>query len=169
MEFITFDEAVNSSRPDLIPQVRSEVADVLTRLAVAQERICRSNASDIADTVVCTSQQGRVLTRAVLSEMRERMLQVSARPKPWHMEVYKIPDDTGIRLEAHCWRATPQAGGCETYTSYRLDFLKSRSTGTICYIPGSNEPINGDPREEFETQALKELAKDHELQKWPPF
>jgi len=79
---------------------------------------------------------------------------------PWKMVGY---DRNGV-VTAECYRSSPTR-----YEAYRIDPAESLSTGTVCYTPDSKQPMNGDPREEFETWALKELEKGIRVEKWPPF
>ena len=79
---------------------------------------------------------------------------------PWKMVAH---DRNGV-ITVECYRSSPTR-----YEAYRIDPVQSLGTGTVCYTHDSKQPMNGDPREEFETWALKELEKGIRVEKWPPF
>lgn len=118
--------------------------------------------SDHADAIRYQIPETPLLTREALARTREhlmRVMQVEAYP-PWKMVGY---DRNGV-VTAECYRSS-----ITRYEAYRIDPAESLSTGTVCYTPDSKQPMNGDPREEFETWALKELEKGIRVEKWPPF
>lgn len=127
--------------------------------------------SHAADAIRYRIPAEQILTREALDASREafaRHHRMGAHESPtndrihvvqrWAMRLY------GRRAFAVCFRCS--GGGC---TAYYIDTAKSRSTGTVCYCPNSDEPMNGKPREEFETWALEELAKTPTTEEWPPF
>ena len=103
------------------------------------------------------------LTRESLRRARDAILAGPVRRDDfllWKMVGY----DTNGVITAECFRAAPTC-----YEAYCIDPVQSRSTGIVCYSPDSKQPMNGKPREEFETWALKELEKGIRVEKWPPF
>ena len=118
--------------------------------------------SDHYDALRYRIPEAPLLTREDLARTREHLMRVTqfeASP-PWKMVAH---DRNGV-ITVECYR-----GYLACYEAYRIDPAESLSTGTVCYTPDSKQPMNGDPREEFETWALKELAKGIRVEKWPPF
>ena len=87
---------------------------------------------------------------------------VSSAYTPWKMELYQQSDLKTVM--ACCHRISPSE-----YQSCDIDATETLKTGTVCYLNSSKQPLNGEPREEFETWALKELAKNPPVVEWPPF
>ena len=118
--------------------------------------------SDHYDALRYRIPEAPLLTREALARTREHLMRVTqfeASP-PWKMVGY---DRNGV-VTAECYRSSPTR-----YEAYCIDPVQSLSTGTVCYTPDSKQPMKGDPREEFETWALKELEKPLRVKEWPPF
>lgn len=160
-------------------QTPSEVAEVLIglitrggvrRLSPEAERALAESSrfrgpvaySDYADAIRYQITETPLLNREALARARERLIRLThvEASHPWKMVGY---DRNGV-VTAECYRGPPTR-----YEAYYIDPAESLSTGTVCYTPDSKQPMNGDPREEFETWALKELAKGIRVEKWPLF
>lgn len=158
--------------PITLPNDNSDSADII-RYRILEERLAAGESIDriLWGTPIRMEatddrsfpQPDPVLTRESLRRARDAILAGQVRRDgflPWKMVGY----DTNGVITAECYRASPTC-----YEAYCIDPVQSRSTGTVCYSPDSKQPMNGKPREEFETWALKELEKPIRVEEWPPF